>query len=40
MIERIDHAALPMQNVEAMLRFYQGIGAEIREEVPGILHAA
>ncbi len=40
MIKGIDHIALPMQNVEAMLAFYTGIGANIREEVPGFLHSA
>ena len=40
MIKGIDHVALPMENVRAMLAFYKSIGAEIFEEVPGFLHAA
>ncbi len=40
MIKGIDHVALPMRNVAAMLTFYRSIGADIREEVPGFLHAA
>jgi len=40
MIKGFDHVALPMQNVEEMLSFYTSLGADIREEIPNILHAA
>lgn len=39
MIAGLDHIALPMEDVEAMLAFYEGLGAHIIEEVPGFLHA-
>jgi catechol 2,3-dioxygenase-like lactoylglutathione lyase family enzyme len=39
-IAGLDHVALPLGNVEAMLAFYRGIGARVVEEVPGFLHAA
>jgi catechol 2,3-dioxygenase-like lactoylglutathione lyase family enzyme len=40
MIKGFDHVALPMEHVDEMLSFYGGIGADIREEVPNMLHAA
>lgn len=40
MIKGLDHVALPMKNVAEMLSFYTSLGADIREEVPNILHAA
>jgi catechol 2,3-dioxygenase-like lactoylglutathione lyase family enzyme len=40
MIEGLDHVALPMGEVAAMLAFYRGLGADVREEVPGLLHSA
>ena len=30
-IKGYDHVALPMQNTEAMLAFYRGLGLEVRE---------
>lgn len=40
MIEGFDHAAIPMNDVDNMLRFYRGIGADVREEAPGFLYSA
>ena len=40
MIAGLDHIALPLGKVEEMLAFYRAIGAEIREEVPGLVHSA
>ena len=40
MITGFDHIALPMQNVEKMLAFYQALGAAVIEEVPSVLHSA
>lgn len=39
MITGFDHVALPMENVDEMLSFYTSLGADIREEIPNILHA-
>lgn len=36
----IDHAAIPMQAVDAMLAFYAGLGCDIREEHPGFAYSA
>ena len=40
MIEGFDHAAIPMGAVDDMLSFYERLGAEVREEVPGFLYSA
>jgi catechol 2,3-dioxygenase-like lactoylglutathione lyase family enzyme len=40
MIKGLDHVALPMQNVDAMLGFYKALGADIHEEFEGFLHSA
>jgi len=40
MIEGFDHAAIPMDAVDDMLSFYERLGAEVREEVPGFLYSA
>ena len=40
MIKGFDHVALPMENVEEMLSFYKGIGGDVREEIPNMLHSA
>ena len=40
MFEGFDHAAIPMGAVDDMLSFYERLGAEVREEVPGFLYSA
>ena len=40
MIEGFDHAAIPMGQVDDMLRFYRGLGTDVREEIPGFLFSA
>jgi len=39
MIRAIDHVAIPIEAVEAMLAFYRRLGCTIRAEYNGLLHA-
>jgi len=39
MIQALDHVAVPMEAVDEMLKFYTGLGCNIKEEYSGLLYA-
>ncbi len=38
MIRSLDHVAVPMEAVDAMLTFYRKLGCDVTEEYDGLLH--
>ena len=40
MIKSIDHIAIPIESVEAMLDFYRALGFEVKEDLPDLFYSA
>ena len=39
MLRSLDHVAVPMRNIEAMLSFYEKLGCHIKKEYDGLLYS-
>ena len=39
MLRSIDHVAVPVRNIEAMLSFYEKLGCHIKKEYDGLLYS-